>query len=230
MSCSPQTLDLPMNTFRPATTTIVTTTTSHPALRALLLALTVTVLFALGGCSAMRAQNPGAGLSPVNALPAADGAGLMLGGHDVVAYFTQGRHVLGLPAHRRVHQGVQFHFASAEHAALFDADPVRYIPQYGGYCANGINYGIPWGGSADVWRIVDGRLYIFGGATSRAAFELDLPANMALADAYWRDEIAGRNSFVQRARRLVFRVPHYKSDAELAAAVQAARAAAPAPR
>jgi hypothetical protein len=198
----------------------------HPALRGLMLASVTTLLLALGGCSAMQAQNPGAGLSPVNAQPAEDGASLMLGGHDVVSYFTQGRPMMGVPAHSRMHQGVRFQFASAEHAVLFDAEPARYIPQYGGYCASGINYAIPWGGSADAWRIVDGKLYIFGGASSRAGFELDLPGNIALADGYWRDEIAGRNSFVQRAKRLVFRVPHYKTDAELAAAVQAARSAA----
>jgi YHS domain-containing protein len=202
--------------------------TLHPRLRSFLLAASAAALVALGGCSAMQAQNPGQALSPVNAQPGEDGQSLMLGGHDVVAYFTQGRHALGQAQFNSQHQGVTFRFASAEHKALFDAAPARYVPQYGGYCANGIGYGIPWGGNADVWRIVDGRLYIFGGAGSRAAFELDLPANIALADRYWRDEIAGRNSFVQRGKRLVFRVPHYKSDAELAAAVRAAGAAAPA--
>jgi hypothetical protein len=201
--------------------------TWRPVLRGLFFALTAALLLNLTGCGAMRAQNPGAGLSPVNAQPTEDGGSLMLAGHDVVAYYTQGRHAAGLPAHSRVYRGVRFQFASAEHRALFDADPVRYLPQYGGYCANGINYGIPWGGSAEFWRIVDGRLYVFGSAGARAAFELDLPGNIALADAYWRDEIDGHNSFVQRAKRLVFRVPHYKSDAELAAAVQAAAAGTP---
>ena len=39
--------------------------------------------------------------------------------------------------------------------------------------------------------------------------------NLALADRYWRDEVAGSNSYLQRTKRLVFRVPHYKSGAEL---------------
>lgn len=189
--------------------------------RALLLALAL----ALAGCAPMRAQNPGEGLSPVRAEPVPGGGSLMLAGTDVVAYFTQGRHVVGTPQHASVHKGVRFHFASAEHKALFDAAPERYLPRYNGYCANGIAYAIPWGGSPESWRIHDGALYIFGGETSRAAFELDLKNQIALADRYWRDEIDGRNSFVQRAKRLVWRVPHYRSDAELAAAVAAARAA-----
>jgi YHS domain-containing protein len=189
-----------------------------------LTALVLLLAAVLAGCAPMRAQNPGQGLSPVRAEPLPDGGSLMLAGTDVVAYFTQGRHVVGSPQFASVHRGVRLHFASAEHKARFDAEPARWLPQYNGYCANGIAYAIPWGGSPESWRIHDGRLYIFGGETSRAAFELDLKNQIALADRYWRDEIEGRNSFVQRTRRLVFRVPHYKSDAELAAAVAAARA------
>lgn len=187
-----------------------------------LLALTALLL---AGCAPMQAQNPGAALSPVRADPLPDGGSLLLGGADVVAYFTEGRHRQGLPAYRSVWQGVSFQFASAEHKALFDAAPERYLPRYNGYCANGIVYGIPWGGSPETWRIIDGALYIFGGESSRAAFELDVPGHIALADRYWREEVNGSHSFVQRSWRLLRRVPHYKSDSELAAAVAAARAA-----
>jgi YHS domain-containing protein len=124
------------------------------------------VIAGLVGCSAMQAQNPAGSLTPVNAVADADGTRLLLKGADVVAYFTQGRHVQGLPQHRSEYENVAFHFASAEHKALFDADPKKYLPQYGGYCANGIAYAIPWGGDADSWRMIDGKLYIFGGAGS----------------------------------------------------------------
>lgn len=177
----------------------------------------------LGGCSAMQAQNPSSALKPVNAVPEGE-ARLMLKGHDVVAYFTQGRHALGQAQHTSVYEGVSFRFASAEHKALFDAAPAKYLPQFGGFCANGIVYGIPWGGDADTWRMIDGKLYIFGGQGSKDAFELDVPRNLALANQYWASEVAGSNSFVQRTWRLVMRVPHYKSGEELARAVAAAKA------
>ncbi len=181
------------------------------------------VLAALTGCTAMTAQNPSSALKPVNA-HALDGAErVMLAGHDVVAYWTQGRHALGSTQFTSVHEGVGFRFASAEHKALFDKAPAKYLPQFGGFCANGIAYGIPWGGDADSWRIDNGRLFIFGGAGSKAAFELDVARNTALADRYWKDEVAGSNSFIQRSKRMVFRVPHYKNGAELAAEVQAAQ-------
>jgi YHS domain-containing protein len=188
-------------------------------------ALALAIITLLAGCGAMLAQNPASALTPVNAV--ADGADdrVMLKGHDVVAYFTLGRHALGSNPFRSVYEGVTFRFMNAEHKALFDAKPTRYLPEYGGYCANGIAYGIPWGGDADTWLMVDGRLFINGGAASKAAFELDLQRNIALADRYWREEVSGHNSFWQRAKRLVFRVPHYKTGAELEAEVTAARQA-----
>ncbi len=178
----------------------------------------------LSGCSAMRAQNPSSTLQPVNAVSADTEQRLMLKGADVVAYFTQGWHVQGTAQFRSQFQGVDFRFASAEHKSLFDQNPRRYLPQYGGYCANGIVYGIPWGGDADAWKMIDGKLYIFGGRASQEGFELDVRGNIALADQYWREEVLGSNSFVQRAWRLTFRVPHYRSGDELARLVAEAKA------
>jgi YHS domain-containing protein len=182
----------------------------------------------LAGCTPMTAQNPSSALRPVNAVADGDDARVLLAGHDVVAYFTKGRHQRGSPQFESVYQGVTLRFASAEHKALFDADPQRYLPQFGGYCTNGIVYGIPWGGDADNWAIIGGKLYIFGGQGSKDAFMLDPQGNLALAEKYWRDEVAGRNSFLQRAYRLVIRVPHYQSGAELAQRVAEEKSRAPA--
>jgi YHS domain-containing protein len=177
----------------------------------------------LSGCSSLTAQNPSGSLRPVNAVAEADDR-VMLKGADVVAYFTQGKYVQGSPQFSSRYQEITFRFASAEHKALFDAAPQKYLPQFGGYCANGIVYAIPWGGDADSWRIVDGKLYIFGGQGSKDGFELDLPGNIKLAGQYWTSEVAGSNSFLQRGKRLVFKVPHYKSGEELAKDVAAAQA------
>lgn len=192
--------------------------------RAVLISATV---LALAGCGAMTAQNPSSALKPVNAVEIAPDARVMLKGADVVAYFTLGKYVQGSPAFKSTHEGVVFHFTTAEHKARFDAAPAEYLPQYGGYCANGIVYGIPWGGDADTWRMINGKLYIFGGQASKDGFELDLKTNLALADKYWREEVQGANSFIQRGKRLVFKVPHYKTGEELAKAVAEAKARKP---
>lgn len=179
---------------------------------------------ALAGCGAITAQNPSGTLKPVNAVADNPEGRLMLKGADVVAYFTQNKFAQGSPQYRSSYQGVDFRFSSAEHKALFDKEPAKYLPQYGGYCANGIVYGIPWGGDADTWKMVDGKLYIFGGRGSMDAFLLDEKANIAMADKYWKEEVSGSNSFIQRSKRMVLRVPHYKSGEELAKMVADAKA------
>ena len=177
--------------------------------------------FVLGGCAPMVTQSPGAGLSPVNAVAEGGDKHLMLFGYDVVSYFTEGRERPGSASIKSEYKGVTFRFSKAENKSLFDAAPEKYMPQFGGYCTNGIVYGIPWGGDADTWQMIDGKLYIFGGQGSKDAFLLDVPRNIALANKYWSEEVNGANAFFQRAKRLVFRVPHYKSGAELAAEVAA---------
>jgi YHS domain-containing protein len=182
-------------------------------------------LAGLAGCGAMSAQNPSGSLKPVNAVELPTSDRVMLKGADVVAYFTEGAYRQGVAEHQSTFEGVNFWFASAAHKALFDQSPERYLPQFGGYCASGISYGIPWGGDADTWKLIDGKLYIFGGQGSKDAWELDETTNLALANQYWAEEVKGSNSFLQRAKRLVLRVPHYKTGAELASEVAAAKAA-----
>ncbi len=183
----------------------------------------------LAACGPMGAQNPSGRLKPVNAVAEGEDSRVMLKGADVVAYFTQDRFVQGNPQFKSVYQDVSFRFASAEHKALFDKEPEKYQPRFGGYCANGIVYGIPWGGDADTWKMTGGKLYIFGGQASKDAFELDEKRNLDLAEKYWKEEVAGNNSFLQRGKRLVLKVPHYQTGEQLAQAVAAAKAGRGAP-
>jgi YHS domain-containing protein len=165
--------------------------------------------------------------SPYNTTSDGVDANLMLRGHDPVAYFTIGRHTLGNADIKTVHDGVTYRFASEENKALFVKEPARYVPRYGGYCSNGIVYGIPWGGDPDTWKIIDGKLYIFGGSTSRNYFLMDQKRNLELADRYWKEEVDGSNAFIQRYKRLIFRVPHYRTGAELDAEWQARQTGKP---
>jgi YHS domain-containing protein len=184
---------------------------------------TALALAGLAGCAPMVTQSPGQGLSPVNAVSEGEDRHLMLFGADVVSYFTDKADRKGSPAIKSVYKGVTFRFATPEHKAMFDAAPEKYIPQFGGYCTNGIAYGIPWGGDADNWEMIDGKLYMFGGKGSHDAFNLHPVENMKLAQRYWAEEVNGSNAFFQRAKRLVFRVPHYKTGEELAAEVARAK-------
>ena len=142
---------------------------------------------------------------------------LMLEGHDAVAYFTQNNAVRGDPAIKLEHKGVTYRFASEANKAEFQRAPDKYVPQFGGYCSNGINYAIPWGGGGgpNTWRIYRGKLYVFGGQASRDHFEIDTEKNLELAHKYWNEEVAGSNAVFTRYKRLIFRVPHYKTGKQL---------------
>ena len=178
----------------------------------------------LAGCNTLLAQNPSSPMQPVNAVRSGDESRLMLRGYDVVAYVTQAQAVPGLPKYRIEFEGVTYLFSSAEHQALFQREPAKYQPAYHGFDATRMVYALPEQADPTVWRQVDGRLYLFADAASKAAFELDLKGNIALADTYWKDEVSGSNSAWQNLRRRVDRVPHYRSRDELAAAVAAAQA------
>lgn len=87
-------------------------------------------------------------------------AGLALGGHDAVAYFTEGRAVPGLPSLALRWRGAVWRFASAANLSTFEGNPTAFAPQFGGYCAYGLSRGLALPGDPAAFAIVDGRLYL----------------------------------------------------------------------
>lgn len=85
-------------------------------------------------------------------------------GYDPVAYFADSRAVEGSPAFSYKWLGATWQFASAEHRDAFIADPIRYAPQYGGLCAGATAFNqITSNIDPEAWRIIGGKLYLFGG-------------------------------------------------------------------
>jgi YHS domain-containing protein len=189
--------------------------------------LWIALLAVLGvsACAPLVTQNPGGKISPANVHKLDGNDRVMMKGADVVAYWLPGGgYKQGNPAIKSTFENITFYFSSAENKALFDKEPMKYLPQYGGYCANGIVYSIPWGGDADSFEMIDGKLYMFGGRGSRDAFMLDPKKNISLAEKYWAEEVSGSNAFFHRSKRTtVAKVPHYKTGAELAAEVAKAK-------
>ena len=109
---------------------------------------------------------------------------------------------------------------------MFDQSPATYLPQYGGYCANDVMFGIPWGRDADSWKMVGGKLHVFGGQGSKDAFLLEEKRNIVLTDKYWVEEVRGNHSFIQRTKPLILRVSHYQSGEEQARQVAASKSKA----
>jgi YHS domain-containing protein len=111
--------------------------------------------------------------------------GVALRGHDPVAYFTQGKPAQGRPEFKAVYQGSTFHFASAAHRDAFAADPARYAPQYGGFCAFGTAGGYKAAIDPQAWTIVGGKLYLNYNAAVQKQWSADIPGFVAKADRLW---------------------------------------------
>lgn len=110
---------------------------------------------------------------------------LAVNGYDPVAYFADARPVEGSPKFESRYKGATWRFASAANKAAFDADPARYAPQYGGYCAWAVSQGYTAKGDPANWRIVDGKLYLNYNAEVQQTWEKDIPGNVRRADGNW---------------------------------------------
>lgn len=109
---------------------------------------------------------------------------IAVGGYDPVSYFT-GEPTRGDGAFVADHEGAQFRFASAENRDRFVADPARFAPAYGGYCAWAVSQGYTASGDPTVWRIVDGRLYLNYNRQVGERWAQAIPENIAAADRNW---------------------------------------------
>ncbi|MEL7296687.1 MAG: YHS domain-containing (seleno)protein [Pseudomonadota bacterium] len=108
-----------------------------------------------------------------------------LKGYDAVAYFTEEKPVKGDKQHSTEWNGATWQFSSAENLAKFTADPERYAPQYGGYCAWAVSQGYTASGDPKVWAVVDGKLYINYNDDVGATWREDPVGFIRLADANW---------------------------------------------
>jgi len=114
-------------------------------------------------------------------------AGLGAKGYDVVAYFADSKPVQGSAKHESVYGGVTWRFASDKHRALFEANPEKYAPQYGGFCS----WGVANGKLFDVdpvngWTIVNGKLYLNFNGDLNKTFAKDSAKYISSAETHWK--------------------------------------------
>ncbi len=112
--------------------------------------------------------------------------GIAIRGYDPVAYFTAKTPTKGTSAHSIRWQRVTWYFASAKNRELFDEDPQKYAPQYGGYCAwavaaKGQAYSI----DPTAWSVVDDKLYLNYSHDIQNRWEKDIPGFIATGNKKW---------------------------------------------
>ncbi len=111
--------------------------------------------------------------------------GVAVGGYDPVAYVTDGRPVQGKPEFTLEHLGAVWRFASAANLEAFKADPAKFAPQYGGYCAFAVANGYTAKGDPEAWTIAGGKLYLNYNKSVQRGWEQDIPGNVKKGDANW---------------------------------------------
>ena len=110
---------------------------------------------------------------------------LALRGYDTVAYWSEGKPVQGVTTFEYRWMNAVWRFASAVHRDQFSKEPERYAPQFGGYCAYAVSQGHTADGDPNVWRIVDGHLYLNYSARVKKLWEQDVPGNIAKGRQNW---------------------------------------------
>lgn len=123
-----------------------------------------------------------------------DATGYAVSGYDVVAYFSMEQAPVGqsqpagVPGKSSItadYNGATFAFSTEENRDLFVADPARYAPQYDGHCAYGVAKGGKVPGNPNLWRIVDGKLFLNINTAVVGFWEEDIPGNLDLSEGNW---------------------------------------------
>jgi YHS domain-containing protein len=112
-------------------------------------------------------------------------AELAIKGYDTVAYFRAGKALKGSAYFTFKWHGMTWYFSSQENQTLFAASPDKYAPQYDGYCAWALTEGRLAITDPEVWKIVDGKLYLNCSQSAYEKWSRDIPGNINKADANW---------------------------------------------
>lgn len=111
--------------------------------------------------------------------------GVAIEGADPVAYRLQGKRVDGDKGITAEYRGAVWRFASTAHRDLFLANPGKYAPAYGGYCAWAVSQGYIASIDPDAWKVVDGVLYLNYSKGVQRTWERDIEGNIAAANKNW---------------------------------------------
>lgn len=125
-----------------------------------------------------------------------DETGFAVSGYDPVAFFSleqapvgqqQPRAVPGKASITAEWNGAKWAFSSEENKAKFVANPEKYAPAYDGHCAYGLAQGGKVPANPNLWRIVDGKLYLNINPPVVGFWEADISGFIKTADKNWSD-------------------------------------------
>ncbi len=129
-----------------------------------------------------------------------DSENVAIHGYDTVAYFTEGKPTRGKSEFEQVWEDARWQFTSATNRELFKANPERYAPQFGGYCAGGLAVGEYADGDPKLFTIVDDKLYLIKNEHFLERWGQAPEAHIEFAEYNWsnfRDELRNNMEFIQ---------------------------------
>ncbi len=130
-----------------------------------------------------------------------DKTGFAVSGYDVVAYHglkqnevgkAQPAPVAGKKSFTADYNGAKWAFSTAENRDKFVADPAKYAPAYNGHCAYGAAQGGKVPANPNLWRIIDGKLYLNITSAVVGFWEKDISGNIKKADKNWISGLEGK--------------------------------------
>lgn len=114
---------------------------------------------------------------------------LALHGYDPVAYSADDAARVGLESHELLYQGLVWRFANEGNKVAFEAEPERYIPAYGGYCALAAAEGAATAAQPEIFAAIGARVFLFRSPAARYAFLLEAENAIRQADVQWPDVV-----------------------------------------
>ena len=129
-------------------------------------------------------------VSPVNVTS----EGVAIKGYDPVAYFTDKRPVRGLPELEFVWHGARWRFANEGRREMFQQDPEKYAPRYGGYCAYAVSQGKTVDIDPEAWTIFEGKLYLNLDKDVQRLWEKNMREYIRKADENWPRIVGDRHA------------------------------------
>jgi YHS domain-containing protein len=152
--------------------------TYHSRIRSIARRLTAVVALTVAAATTALAQQ---GASALNV----DDNGVILKGYDAVAFHTAMKPVKGSMEFTATHDGAIYVFASAANRDMFKADPAKYAPAYGGYCAMGVAVGKKLDGDPAAYTVHNGKLYLNVNKNVMSMWAKDIAGNNKKADMNW---------------------------------------------
>jgi YHS domain-containing protein len=114
-----------------------------------------------------------------------DSNGVILKGYDVVAYFSQHKAIKGSPKYQTSHGGATYYFSSAANLAAFKPNPSKYVPQFGGCCANGVKSKRLLDSDPTAFFVTKGKFYVSASHAVEEQFRSNEKENLRKAYENW---------------------------------------------